>query len=325
MRGLMTHPDFGVLAEFRAGLVSGRRAARIAAHLATCGRCAGLADQLAEVSALLAAVPAPVMPDSVAERLDTVLAAEVAHRNYSERTSGDSLPDRMPLASPGQSPDSLPDRMPLAMPLASPGQAPEAPDSRPNRAPDGRRRWDWRLVALRLLAPAAGVVLLAAGGYGLSLIAGGASSTSSRPALASGAKSTAPAAAERGAASPSRIGAGPNVQAPSSFKVVISGTDYQRATLVQQLERELRLHGRGAAGPQRTAPAGVSECVLRVTSGVTPGTLLLVERARFEGRPATVIVAASGDRHVAWVTGSACSSTSEDLLATTTLPGTYKP
>ena len=63
LEGKMTHPDSEVLAEFRAGLITGRHGARISAHLAACERCAGLCDQLAEISALLAAVPAPAMPD----------------------------------------------------------------------------------------------------------------------------------------------------------------------------------------------------------------------------------------------------------------------
>ena len=40
------HPESGVLAEYQAGLVTGRRRASIASHLATCDRCAGLNDQL---------------------------------------------------------------------------------------------------------------------------------------------------------------------------------------------------------------------------------------------------------------------------------------
>ena len=81
MRGQMTHLDADVLAEFRAGLISGRRGTRIAAHLAGCERCTALDEQLAGVRSLLASVPALAMPDSVARRLDTVLAAEVAQRN----------------------------------------------------------------------------------------------------------------------------------------------------------------------------------------------------------------------------------------------------
>ena len=81
MRGQMTHLDTDVLAEFRAGLITGRRGARITAHLGGCERCTALDQQLAGVRSLLASVPAPTMPDSVAHRLDTVLAAEVAQRH----------------------------------------------------------------------------------------------------------------------------------------------------------------------------------------------------------------------------------------------------
>ena len=44
MRGQMTHLDTDVLAEFRAGLITGRRGATIAAHLAGCDRCTALDD-----------------------------------------------------------------------------------------------------------------------------------------------------------------------------------------------------------------------------------------------------------------------------------------
>src|SRR5438105_14563564 len=74
----MAHLDAEVLAEFRAGLITGRRGARITAHLAGCDRCTALGDQLAGLSALLASVPLPAMPGGLAQRLDTVLAAEAA-------------------------------------------------------------------------------------------------------------------------------------------------------------------------------------------------------------------------------------------------------
>src|SRR5260370_17160550 len=118
----------------------------MASRLAAWEQCAGLSDRLAEVSALLPAAPASAMPDDVARRLDLVLAAETAQRDSSERTVDDS-PAHRP-ASPGP-----------------------------------RRRWDFRLVTQRILVPAAAVVVLAAGGFGLSRITGSSSSSSapSRP------------------------------------------------------------------------------------------------------------------------------------------------
>ena len=287
----MTHPDSDVLAEFRAGLITGRSGARISAHLSTCERCTGLSDQLAEISILLAAVPAPVMPDAVAQRLQGVLAAEAVQGDYSERAVGDSAPDRAAGSPP-------------------------------------RRHRDFRLVALRVLAPAAAVVLLAAGGYGLTRI--GASSTSSQ-AASSGVASAASSAQGRAAAvpsasAPSRSREAPaNIEAPAKLGVVTSGTDYQAATLAPLLERELRLHGGATVSVQELTPASLRGCVLRVASGVHPLTLLWVEKAHYQGQPAIVIVARSGYHDAAWVAASGCSASSDHVLATKTLPGTSAP
>jgi len=102
MRGQMTRPDTDLLAEFRAGLIPGRRGRRIGAHVAGCDRCAALGDRLAGVSALLAGVPPPVMPPSVAQRLDVVLAAEAERKADPERAGGDGLAGRAADARPAR-------------------------------------------------------------------------------------------------------------------------------------------------------------------------------------------------------------------------------
>jgi len=287
----MTHPESGVLAEFQAGLVTGRRRASIASHVAGCDRCAGLSDQLGEIPALLAAASPLAMPDDVARRLDLVLAAEAAKRDSSERAVDDSL----------------------AHPPASPGP---------------RRRWDFRLVTQRILVPAAAVVVLAAGGFGLSRVTGSSSSSSaasgSEAAPAPSARAANGTAAARSGAT-SRPGAVPAIRAPINFQVLNSGTNYRPATLRQQLETELHRHAQPAAGPQVLASGSLKGCVLRVTQGTRPGTLALVERAHFQGQPAIVIVAVSGHHDTAWVTASGCSASSDHVLATATLPGTSAP
>src|SRR5689334_10648412 len=78
MRG---HPDDETIAAFREDLLSGRRAARIAAHLTECPRCAEVDAQLAAVTAALARTPTPPMPASLAARPDAALAAEAAARS----------------------------------------------------------------------------------------------------------------------------------------------------------------------------------------------------------------------------------------------------
>ena len=283
----MTHPDSDVLAEFRAGLVTRRRRARIASHLAACERCTGLSGQLGEISALLAAVPAPAMPDAVFQRLEQVLAAEAAQRNYAERSAGDGAPDRA-------------------------------------ASPPPRRGWDFRLVALRVLAPAVGVVLLAAGGYGLSRI-GGSSTGSGTSGSAASAAALPAASALPSTGATSGSGAFPAIEAPVRFGVVISGTNYLPATLQQQLERELQLRARAAGTAQELAPGPLKGCVLRVTAGTRSETLALVEKARYQGQPAIVIVAVSGQHYAAWVTAAGCSASGGQILARTTLPGTSSP
>jgi len=298
----MTHPDPDVLAEFRAGLGTGRRRARIASHLAACERCTGLSDQLGEIPALLAAAPAPAMPDAVAQRLESVLAAQVAQRDSSERTVGDPAHHRAD--------DRAHDR-------AHQGARHRARSPRPGRG------WDFRLVALRVLAPAAGVLVLAAGGYGLSRIGGGSTSSvaAGSEAASAASRAQAGAAAAPSSAATSRPEAAP-LEPAARFGVVTSATDYRRANLPQQLKRELQRYARPAGSVQELAPGPVKECVLRVTAGISPVSLVLVEEAYYQGQPANVIVAARGDHDAAWVTTPTCSAGSDYVLDTATLPGT---
>jgi hypothetical protein len=302
MRGQMTHPDPDVLAEFRAGLGTGRRRARIASHLAACERCSGLSDQLGEIPGLLAAVPAPAMPDAVAQRLESVLAAQAAQRDSSERTVGDGADHRAHDRADHQAQHRARHRA---------------------KSPRSDRHWDFRLVALRVLAPVAAVLVLAAGGYGLSRI--GSSSTSSVAASSAAASAASPAQAGAGAvpsgAATSRPEAAP-LEPAARFGVATSTTNYRPATLPQQLKRELQRYARPAGSVQELAPGPVKECVLRVTAGISPVSLVLVEKAYYQGQPANVIVAARGDHDAAWVTTPTCSAGSDYVLDTTTLPGT---
>ncbi len=274
--GQLAHPDPDVLAEFRGGLISGRRRARIGAHLAACDGCAALNEELAGVSALLAAVPAPAMPESVAQRLDMALATEVANRDHSERAGRGSARKR----------ESWP-----------------------------RPAWtrDLRLVGLRVLAPVAAVVLLAAGGYELSDHGRAPAEQGASSAAGQAPKTAASAAAP--VAGPLSSGSGAQAQrmSPAGFPLVVSPTVFRAATFKQQVEAALR--PRPTAGT--TASAAVRACVQAVTHGLRP---VLVESARFGTQPATVIVVRTGQGHTAWAAGSRCSAGHRDLLAEATVP-----
>jgi hypothetical protein len=276
MRGQMSHPDPEVLAEYREGLVSGRRGAGITAHLAACDHCAALSGQLAEISVLLASAPVPVMPYSVAHRLDTVLAAEAAQGNNAERAGAEAARDRAAHRRPA-------------------------------------RRGGWRLVTVRVLAPAAAVVALAAVGFGLSQIGG---PTNSSVASSAAGSAPAPSAAARAAApanpAESHPGAGTELRLPRAFKVYNSPTSYQRSTLRDQIENELR----APAGPAGAPSAQIRGCVSRVTGGSSLGTPVLVENARFQGQPAIVIVASRRGSDTVWVTAPGCSTASDTVLDT---------
>jgi hypothetical protein len=145
------------------------------------------------------------MPDRVAQRLDAMLAAEVETRADPERAGGDGLADR-------------------------------AADARP------ARHRGFRLVQVRLLVPAAAVVLAAAG-YGLSQIGRGPSPVPPAPPPGPRAALMSPAL---------------------HLSVVTTGTDYHRATIRHQLEAELR--STTPAPPGQPASPQVRACVLGLTS-----------------------------------------------------------
>ena len=297
----MAHLDAEVLAEFREGLITGRRGAAITAHLAGCDRCTALGDQLAGVSALLASVPLPAMPDSLAQRLDTVLAAEAARP---EQVKTDQ---------------------------AERGDA----DHPAHPATDRTRRPRLSLprLSLRVLAPVAAVVV-AAGGYGLSQLAGSGGQVTASSGSSAQRAATASSAASSHANSVKspvvRGAAGTAPQArrlnPGNFPLVAGTVDFSAdpATLKQQVERELRTPApTGAAATARPVTSQLRGCVQKLTHGAG---LVRVESGRFRGKPATLVVARTGADDTAWIAGPDCSATSRDVLATTTVPaGTSEP
>jgi hypothetical protein len=81
--------------------------------------------------------------------------------------------------------------------------------------------------------------------------------------------------------------------------------------------------GPAATAPQVLSPADQQRlpgCVTLITGGTRPR---LVDLARYQGRPATIIVqgAAGGRPAQVWVVGAGCSATSRDVIAHTQLTG----
>lgn len=77
------HPSLDDLADAAEGLLDPDRQTRVEAHLAACRRCREAAATLGQVSAVLAAEPAPPIPDAVAARLQTALGQESVRRSRS--------------------------------------------------------------------------------------------------------------------------------------------------------------------------------------------------------------------------------------------------
>jgi hypothetical protein len=299
------HLDADVLAEYRAWLITGRRRRAIAAHLSGCAECAALDARLAQVSALLAAAPAPSMPEALARRLDDALAAEIQRPISAERH---------------------------AVPARKRGFPSWAGRSWAGRSWAGRS-WADRSWAgafrVRVMAPvAAAAAVLAGGGYVLSNLGG--ISTSSEPAAASagsahGAKSefgTAAGMASGAASSP----LGParyngNMAEPSSgVYVVTSGVNYTAATLGSKVAEQLRVLSSLRGAPATSAESG---CVLGITHSVIPA---LTEKAHYQGTPATVIVVPRDGSDQVWVAGPACTATDSNILAHVVLsPGISAP
>jgi hypothetical protein len=306
---MTSHLDADVLADYREGLLGERRSARIRAHLTGCAQCSSLDAGLAEVSKLLAGTPTPPMPDHLVTRLENALATEATARSKTAaaggRTAGAGAGGRWRRIWRGQ---------------AGPSESARPSDSaRPSESARPRR---WSGAVLGAAAVIA-LILVVGGVYGLartmnhngqsSASAGGAN------AIASG-----HAGGSRAELSPFGVPAG-------SLPVTDSGTNYQPGTLTRQVDSLLgqpgdsqaklgTLKGGAEGTPTSAGSPRLRACVMLVTGGVLPR---LVDVARYQGRPATVIVqaVASGKPAQVWVVGPGCSATQRDLIAHTEITG----
>jgi hypothetical protein len=311
------HVDAETLARYRHEDLGRRRASRIRAHLAGCARCRALDEDLAGVTALLADAQPPPMPEHLAARIQTAIAAEAARRVALPARAASAAPDAATAGEARQAGTGVPD-----------GRA--ARHGRHGRDRTRQRRPGFASpVALRVMAAAAAVVVLGGGGYEIAQHVGG-SSTSGRSAATSGGQPmngphSAPAAGEALPHHYLRAG-------QQDVPVVESDTDYSPATLKAQVTSTVTRYGllaRSGASlrspvagsspePFENIPAStLAGCVTRIGDGQQ---VLLVDVARYQGRPATVIVTrAPGGAEQVWVVGTGCSRTNSHLLTHVTL------
>jgi Putative zinc-finger len=337
MRG---HPDGETITAFREDLLPARKAARIAAHLAECPRCAEVDAQLAAVTAALARTPTPPMPASLAARLDAALAAEIAARPADARSS--SHADHALDAPAGRTASAAPagpaDRTVPADHTASPAaRAHRGPGTGPGRAGPGhsgpgpggpgrragRPRAGSRL-SLRIAAAVAAVAVLAGGGYAVArVVAGGQETSSASSSTASGGSA---AGGSSGAALAPE--AAPRAAPTAGLPLVASGTTYRAGRLPAQVAAVLKRHpaqSHAGAAPPAAAGSGLAafphlaECVSHVAGGQRPR---LVDVAHYGTRPAAVIVVpVPGTATVrVSVVGPGCSGQGGDIISQFSMP-----
>jgi hypothetical protein len=315
------HVDSETLAAFREELLPRRKARQVTAHLAHCAQCAGLDAQLADLPGLLARTSAPPMPDALTARIQAALTAEAAAR--SALTPADAATEAAGTAA-GAAGTAGAGAAPIQPGDAADGhRGHRARRARPGPGP-GRSR-----LALRIAAAAAAIVVIGGGGYGVSrLVSGGETGQAS---TASGGAAAAPQA-RRPATSPvmgpvEHGSSGNKSRAatanPSEPAMLSSGTNYRTGQLKAQAEAALASARGTAPSPKPShlvnGATSLTSCLKRVAGNQRP---LLVDTARYNGGPATVIVltTASAKTLRVVVAGPRCSATQTNLITTTTIP-----
>jgi hypothetical protein len=309
------HVSAETMARYRQGDLNRRRSSHISTHLAGCDRCGALSRDLAGVTALLASVHPPPMPEALTARITSAIAAESASR----------------AAAPAA------DRTPAARHHRSP-RRPRLPRVAPK-------------VALGGLAAAAALVVAAGGLYGVLAHSGSPSASAPSAAPAPG-RPAIRSSAGNGAMLPALPVSGPALQyqrsgRKDSITPITTGTNFTQAELTSQVSAEVKKYGAGftktgpnaesAGGSGSASPAAVPReqagmfadipvvalrgCVGRIAAG---SLVLLVDVAHYSGSPATIIVteaAETGPMQI-WVVGAGCSASSSDVLqrATAAIP-----
>jgi hypothetical protein len=324
------HVNAETMAGFRQGELSQRKSSRISTHLAGCDRCRTLDEGLAGVRTLLAGTQPPPIPEHLAARIQTALATEAASRVVRPAGSENGLA----AAAAGH-----------GGPTRGHGRRPRLPDM--PRLP-GMPRLGSR-VALGSLAAAAAVLVVIGGMY----VMLGSRGTGSGP---SGTAAGAPAHAPVGQSAGSEIGVpGPSGQPVSgpalqyrhsghedSVTPVTTATDFTPGRLRTQVAEAVASYGAKTTGTAQNTnsasgvinpaaatakpPATFGNIPLSVLQGcvnrIDAGELvLLVDVARYQGTPATVIVTevtVIGPEQI-WVVGTGCSRSHSDMLTHATM------
>jgi hypothetical protein len=294
------HASAEELARYAEGDLKPRKAARVAAHLAICALCGEQRQELRTVSALLANVHFPPMPEHLCARIEMAIASESVARVAGEPATEAGRRDLPARAKPARRGWRLPG-------LSSPR-------------------------ALRVVAAAGAALVVAGGGYEMAThIGSNGASTSSHSSA--GLPEAVPAG------SPMHLGPSFPVQHAGGLhqvQTVESATDFtpgnfQAQTLAAMKSAKATTSHQaanragqsyGAASPQASAVPDIGKlqgCVGLIAGG---RDLLLVELANYQGAPATIIVVgpASNGPIEAYAVGAGCSASNKAILYSEALP-----
>lgn len=312
----MRHVDVETLARYRDGDLHGWQAWRIRAHLASCGECREVNAELGQVTALLASVPAPPMPDDLSARIQGALAHEAALRAASAPVRPATVSERVGASSafplPG-GPDGVARR-----------DLPRDRQQQPAR--HGLARW-WgsgSQARLRAATAAVALVVVVVGGYEIASHAGNSSTPPASSAPRAGAANLAP-----------QVSYGPPVNYERSGQTqsvtpMTTNTDFTASGLNSQVSRLTAYERPAASAPSVVNPAaagsssnrptfreipvsGMSGCLNRIAAGAL---VLLVDVDKFQGTPALVIVtqlSQTSPKQI-WVVSTGCSASASDIL-----------
>ena len=347
------HVRAEVLARYQAADLGARRAARVAAHLSGCERCAAILSELTAVTGMLADIELPAMPAPVADRLQLAIARESASRAAALSPVGDGIASAE-VAGPTEADADTTDAPAADLAAAAddgpqtPARIPGRPDlpERNSRPRAVRRRLRWpglsSPVVLRGAAAAATVVVLAGGGF---LLARGTTSPSAKSGSAprvphAGANPAHHSVSSPGAARSARLRYRLHGKVVTALALA-SHKNFTRTGLARQVRREVASHpplglvGTPASPQAGTPSAGTFGPAAPVLGGVSIGRLtgcvslvaagrrvVLTEVARYLGKPATIIVLRSQTASMlnVAIVGVACSATAADYIVRTTIP-----
>lgn len=281
---MTSHPEVEALAFFAEGLLEPDEERNVALHVESCEECSKALDELSNVSQVLAAAPAPELPQDVADRLEQQIAEAVRDRAVE------------PAAPAGTSSEPEPPEAPAAAPLQSEG----APVS---SLSEHRKR---RFGLPRIMMAAAAAVFVVGGGA--AVVNGVLTQNDDEQSAA------APLSDDPGAEQESE----PDTAQAYTPELVRSGTSYTGDDLAEQASETLDRSPVGGTSEdeplpaESTVPPGAEACA----SGAAEELglrIVLVDDALYgtDPDPAWVMFAPDGDDVEVLVVGTGCDRADE--------------